>query len=61
VEDFYQSQESDTVFEEQLVKLYRMVLECQVALIAHFRRNGLCESHYSFFKLKRPLTVSLPQ
>ncbi|KAL3471036.1 hypothetical protein BJX99DRAFT_238235 [Aspergillus californicus] len=41
VEDFYWSQESDTVFEEQLVKLYRMVLECQVALIAHFRRNGL--------------------
>ncbi|KAL2793217.1 hypothetical protein BJX66DRAFT_232430 [Aspergillus keveii] len=41
VEDFYRSQESDTVFEKQLVKLYRMVLECQVALIAHFRRNGL--------------------
>ncbi|EAW21026.1 Ankyrin repeat protein [Aspergillus fischeri NRRL 181] len=41
VDNFYRSQETDTVFEQQLVKLYKMVLECQVALIAHFRRNGL--------------------
>jgi hypothetical protein len=61
VGDFYRSQKSDMVFEEQLVKLYRMVLECQVALIAHFRRNGLCESHDLFLKLRLSLTAPLLQ
>jgi hypothetical protein len=45
VEEFYLHQEEDDVFEAELIKLYTMVLKCQVALIAHFRRNGLREHH----------------
>jgi hypothetical protein len=41
VEEFYLYHDKDEVFERELIKLYTMILKCQVALIDHFRRNGL--------------------